>query len=84
MCVTTIRDKRVLTGRWFSSALPAVLRVMTGGDRLAAHLGVDLKRGSKLLLNSCFHLPPVCAQLVFSSEGQIILSDRDKQIHPRS
>lgn len=67
----------------FFPALPAVLRVMTGGDRLSARLGVALERGAELLLNSCSHLPVVCAQLVFSSEGQIVLSDRDKQIHPR-
>lgn len=46
------------------------------------HLGVTLQRGSESLRDPCSHLPAVCAQPVFSGEGQIILSDKGQTNTP--
>lgn len=52
---------------------------MTGGDRRCTHLGVALKRGSELLLNSCSHF--VHSQCSPASGKSLSLTKTNKYTH---
>lgn len=73
MCTKQLWKKNCF---WQAGVSFCPTRCFEGYDRWRQAFCVSLWRGWEWLLNSCSHLAAVCAQLVISSEGQMVLWQR--------